>query len=77
MPDDPAKTDGIEDSPIGAFLIDPPVDPFSPVEDLRAWISELGTLTPRLPEVDAAMAEARRWLALAEQREAERRDAGA
>lgn len=52
------------------LLIDPPVDPFSPSDDIVAWIAELEALVQR-PEygekeprkqIAAALADARRYL---------------
>ena len=52
------------------LLIDPPVNPFSPSDEIVAWIAELEALAQR-PEygeqgprkqIGAALAEARRWL---------------
>jgi len=42
-------------------LIDPPVTPYSPPEQIRDWLGYLDTLAPDA-EVDAARADALRWL---------------
>jgi len=42
-------------------LIDPPVTPYSPPEQIRDWLDYLDTLAPDT-EVDAARADALRWL---------------
>jgi hypothetical protein len=56
------------------LLIDPPVSPFSPPEQITAWISELEQLAQR-PEyaerrprkqLRAALAQARSWLRTSE-----------
>jgi len=52
------------------LLIDPPVNPFSPSDEIVAWIAELEELAQR-PEyrekapreqIGAALTQARRWL---------------
>jgi hypothetical protein len=42
-------------------LIDPPVGPYSPVSDIKAWIAELECMSKR-PEVIEAIREAELWI---------------
>lgn len=49
------------DEDIEYILIDPPVTPYSPKEDILAWIEKLKTL-PTLPEVKEAIAEANKYI---------------
>jgi hypothetical protein len=50
-----------DDKNIGYILIDPPVTPFSPEEDILAWIDHLKTL-PDLPEVRDAISQAEDYI---------------
>lgn len=49
----------------GYILIDPPVWPWSPPDEICAWIKELESM-PQIPAVPEALADARSWLADAE-----------
>lgn len=44
------------------MIIDPPVGPFSSVQDLEDWLTELDEM-PGAPEVIEAMEQAEGWLA--------------
>lgn len=48
------------------MIVDPPVTPFSFIEELRAWLAELETMPQDAPEVADAQEQARAWLAAAE-----------
>lgn len=50
------------------MIIDPPVGPYSSAQDVQAWLDELATYDPH-HQVDEAIAEARRWLATAKEKE--------
>jgi len=55
-------------SEIGEFLICPPVTPYSSVEEIEAWIKELGTYPDR-SETQAALEDARQLLSERKARE--------
>lgn len=42
-------------------IIDPPVGPYSPAAEIRAWIAELEKMRPGITR-DDCLAEAKRWL---------------
>lgn len=44
------------------MLIDPPVTPFSPEADIRAWLAELAKMPQDDPAVIDALEQARQWL---------------
>lgn len=44
------------------MVIDPPVGPYSPIEEIEAWIRELEAMPPSKPR-DDCLREAREWLA--------------
>lgn len=44
-----------------AYIIDPPVGPFSPIEDLRAWRQKLAQMPPSEAR-DLSLAEVDQWL---------------
>ncbi len=55
------------------IIIDPPVTPFSPPDEIRAWLRALTSLRADTPEnsparetVDEAIAMATEWLAMAD-----------
>lgn len=55
--------------PLMPILIDPPVGPYSPPDDIRAWIAELREMAKRhaadalaLQSIDRATADAKAWL---------------
>ena len=48
------------------MIIDPPVTPFSPEAELRAWLEALAEMPQDDPAVIDATAQARAWLAGAE-----------
>lgn len=50
-----------DDQNLGYILIDPPVGPYSPVEDIKAWIAELKRM-PERPEVIDAIRQAESWI---------------
>jgi hypothetical protein len=50
-----------ESGEVGLILIDPPVGPFSPKEDILDWIEELKDM-PQVSYVPESIAEAQEWL---------------
>jgi len=50
------------------MIIDPPVGPYSTVEEINGWLDELATYESH-PEVDAAIKEAEDWLETAKKTE--------
>lgn len=50
-----------DDRDVAYILIDPPVGPYSPVDDIKSWIGELKRM-PERPEVDEAIREAELWI---------------
>lgn len=53
---------------MSASLIDPPVTPYSPAKEIRAWLKELEAME-RDEAVEHELAEAEQWLLEAEARE--------
>lgn len=45
----------------GFYLVDPPVGPFSPLDELRRWRQELTTMPPG-EERDEALAQVDQWI---------------
>ena len=51
------------------MIIDPPVTPFSPEAELRAWLEALAEMPQDEQAVIDATAQARAWIVAAEARE--------
>lgn len=50
------------------MLIDPPIGPYGPPDEIRDWLRRLSALPQDRAEVIEATAEAQAWLAAAEVR---------
>lgn len=55
-----------------ARLIDPPVTPYSPIEDLRAWVVQLEEMLRDADDddrrhIELSLEDARRWVQLSEE----------
>lgn len=59
----------------GELIIDPPVSAFSSSSAIRAWLAELEAIRPHRVRRQA-VDDARRWLAIAQAREAQAGVAG-
>ncbi len=50
-----------DDPDVGYILIDPPVGPYSPADEIKFWIVDLKGM-PQTPEVVEAIREAESWI---------------